>query len=415
MWITCLVFLTAINDTNCSLCVSCDWSRTGHSAHFWINLSVGAVARPTSSTQSVLDPDARLGHMNRKLKGIFLSACFQEQNQVSKHVRPNLQPSSVGLAPELRGGRKAKLSMSWANEHFVLKQELLFAPGMWRNHCICQWSFESHRFVVNRLQPSQHEAGSTVPYEHGRSGPISESKGHSYTDSTCNDISHVLSQIRCLQELLLQAAIAILPQQSSKPQHSASLWDTAGQFITVMCLDSGQVTPWPKCRQQTQIPAIPHSRGHSWKLQPVVSHPFADLGQMDAHTLASLGISTCWVPKHQDGTKDSKFTHAKIIHIIPTSSKYPSINMYVWIPLYCVYICIYIYMYMYIYNNVSSWLVSGPPPNVGTLGSIWRAMHATALELHLRQVGLRQRLKVGNNKLKKSNKNRSPGFFNYFN
>ena len=111
---------------------------------------------------------------------------------------------------------------------------------MWRNHCICQWSFESHRFVVvNRLQPSQHEAGSTVPYEHGRSGPISESKGHSYTDSTCNDISHVLSQIRCLRELLLQAAIAILPQQSSKPQHSASLWDTAGQFITVMCLDSG--------------------------------------------------------------------------------------------------------------------------------------------------------------------------------
>ena len=61
MWITCLVFLTAINDTNCSNCVSCDWSRTGHNAHFWINLSVGAVARPTSSTQSVLDPDARLG------------------------------------------------------------------------------------------------------------------------------------------------------------------------------------------------------------------------------------------------------------------------------------------------------------------------------------------------------------------
>jgi hypothetical protein len=47
---------------------------------------------------------------------------------------------------------------------------------------------------------------------------------------------------------------------------------------------------------------------------------------------------------------------------------------------------------------------------VGTLGSIWRAMHATALELHLRQVGLRQRLKVGNNKLKNQTKTEAPVF-----
>ena len=50
---------------------------------------------------------------------------------------------------------------------------------------------------------------------------------------------------------------------------------------------------------------------------------------------------------------------------------------------------------LYIISYFNPLPVGDDPLSVGTLGSIWRAIRATVLELHFLQVG--SRLKVGNN------------------